>query len=1232
MHIGFSDFLSPGKLILHPATFNSIVCVFFFFFTQAFQGCHISKSAITDPLLIVASQYSSLGNHFLPATTDTMADVQASSADSAPTPSTSHRGSHRRGRAGRGRGRGSHNRGSDHGRGGHMPPPSGVATPPPPPTTTTEAGVASVPAEQRHRPHSGTRGSSSRGTRDRRGGQRGGRGGRATQDTQIAPRRTFGGRLTSTAAQDAPSLSGDAPEFVPGQEVPQQQQQVSKKSGKAKETSQPRPKRASKSEAPDLTTRIHEDIDNSQYECVICSSEVLRTSRVWACTLCWTVTHHHCTKKWYNSQMKDGKQPQGSEPTWRCPGCNSTLTEDTGSYHCWCGKEINPRSTPGLPPHSCGQTCSKPRGTCPHPCGLQCHAGPCPPCTLMGPIQSCYCGKHTSQKRCIDTDYTNGFSCNEVCADLLPCGEHACPQKCHPGLCGACEVLVFSTCYCGREHKEIPCEQRDDILESYNYGQLQAKSDDPNILPGSWFEGSFTCKVPCARKFDCGVHECKKECHPVDEEAAHCPLSPDVVTHCPCGKTPLGDIMNEPRISCSDEIAHCTKKCGKILPCGHQCQDICHTGACQPCFQKVDITCRCSRTTVQSTCHGVPPSEVMKPECKRVCRALLNCGRHQCYSHCCAGEKRAAKRQANKRRLAGTEDVEDEHICTRTCGRLLKCGKHFCQQLCHKGACPSCLEAVFDEITCSCGRTTLYPPQPCGSRIPQCRFPCTRARACGHPQVEHQCHPDDVECPKCPFLVEKTCICGKEVLRNQPCWFAEARCGRPCGKRLKCGTHFCKLLCHQGECEDAAVPGSHCSQPCGKQREFCGHEDLDQCHVPFSCKEEKPCQSETFITCECQRRKQKVKCLSTRLDPRGPSREPLKCDDECLRQKRNRQLAEALNIDPDHTDDHIPYQDVTLKLFRDNTEWAQTQEREFRVFAESNARNMRFRPMKPHQRQFLHVLAEDYGMDSESQDPEPHRHVSIFKGPRFVSAPRKTLMQCLRLKTNVSASRAAGPSTAANKTSPLPYNAILLSRPRFGLTAQELDPVLSADLSAVTSSTNNLLTFTTEFLPSDEVLIKTITKTTIASIASGTVTPLQVEALLTTLKPKIAKAVATNGFAAGVTLCAAEPTSNIIVRREGIDGGSGGSGGWSTVASRAAARPKTWAPAPAVATKPTGFLALRKLGAKKPEQKLEQKLEQKPEEKEEEAMEEEEEREGGETTDVQEGPSKVGNDHADDSQ
>lgn len=156
---------------------------------------------------------------------------------------------------------------------------------------------------------------------------------------------------------------------------------------------------------------------------------------------------------------------------------------------------------------------------------------------------------------------------------------------------------------------------------------------------------------------------------------------------------------------------------------------------------------------------------------------------------------------------------------------------------------------------------------------------------------------------------------------------------------------------------------------------------------------------------------------------------------------------------------------------------------------------MRFKPMKGYQRQFLHVLAEDFGLDSESQDPEPHRHVSIFKGPRFVGAPKKTLMQCLRILRKAAPARAAAPAPAANKHTQQPYNALLLSQLKFGLTLEELDSAVAADCAAaIPPEHRNSVTFTTSFLPTDEVLIKTTTRTTIASVASGALTPAQLGA------------------------------------------------------------------------------------------------------------------------------------------
>lgn len=1001
-------------------------------------------------------------------------------------------------------------------------------------------GVASVAGTE----------SSARGTGSQSGRGRGrGRANRTTHGAapRMANGRRFGGQLSqisnasSESLQVPSSLQGDAPVFQPGQG------QISLPARPPRQHAQSRKRRASKSMAPDLPTRIHEDINNLQYECAICTNELQRNSLVWSCKTCWSVFHFSCIKKWSASALSERQeQPQNGEetpkPQWRCPGCNLPQEHVPKTATCWCGKEAGQRSIPGLPPFSCGQTCSREHvipKKCPHPCQEICHAGPCPPCPNMGPTQMCFCGRESNTRRCVDTNYESGWSCGAVCDELMPCGEHYCTRPCHEGLCGACEETVEARCYCGKVTKGLPCCERGDEITSTIEGPE----------PKTW-TGSFNCEQMCERTFDCLQHVCENICHPQEGPVPHCPRSPDVVTNCPCGKTPLTELSDKPRQNCEDPIPNCTQACLKSLSCGHHCQQLCHTGECLPCMKTVSITCRCGRTTSPTICHQGTEEP---PQCMRVCRALLNCGRHQCDERCCSGERKASERLANKRKyqrsnvdLARTfnDGIEAEHICTQTCGRILKCGNHECQELCHRGPCGSCREAIFDDISCNCGRTVLQSPLPCGTKPPPCRYDCERPKTCGHPQVSHNCHLDDEACPKCPFLTTKFCMCGKHQMKNQPCWLTEVRCGEVCGTKLKsCGVHTCRKGCHRsGDCEDAH---GHCQQECGKEKS-CGHPDSAPCHAPLPCKEDRQCQHKIFITCSCQRIKKEGSCHATK-HTRGNLDRTLDCDDECARLERNRRLALALNIDPDaHKDDHIPYSAGTLNMFLGNAQWAQAQEKEFRLLAaDPEQKRLRFKPMPSNQRAFLHSLAEDFGFDSESMDPEPHRHVALFKTPRFVMAPMKTLAECARIRhrqglaITVAATEAQKKAKASNIVSD-PYNGYLLTRVSFGLTLEELRSAIRPVLAS-----HPQVELDISFLPSEDVVLKA------SSARSGTSTPQaehELESLLATIKIPLARQINAHNYGS-LQLCRVDSSLNVI-RRESD---SAANGGWSQVAAKAAA-------------------------------------------------------------------------------
>ncbi|KAG9774221.1 hypothetical protein KCU88_g5539, partial [Aureobasidium melanogenum] len=207
--------------------------------------------------------------------------------------------------------------------------------------------------------------------------------------------------------------------------------------------------------------------------------------------------------------------------------------------------------------------------------------------------------------------------------------------------------------------------------------------------------------------------------------------------------------------------------------------------------------------------------------------------------------------------------------------------------------------------------------------------------------------------------------------------------------------------------------------------------------------------------------------------------------------------------------------------------------------------------MKSRQRAFIHSIAEDFGFDSESLDPEPHRHVVLFKTPKFVSAPMKTLAQAARIKRGQLNVAAPIHSTAEKKADEVKheYNGFLLLKPRFALTEDELRPVIKKSAP----DTN----FDIFFLPQDEG---------VALIPSMTWdTPEQLVTRLTSLQPTIIGAVTKDNLAGSVVLCHCdtEGPEPKVLRQQGKPV-TNEINGWSQVAARRAA------PAQAPQVKPVG--------------------------------------------------------------
>lgn len=213
-----------------------------------------------------------------------------------------------------------------------------------------------------------------------------------------------------------------------------------------------------------------------------------------------------------------------SDPAYKCTwaiqvnNCHPQLVNWRDNHlvtpRCFCGAVVDPKPGRLAMPHSCGMSCQRSRASCDHPCPLECHPGPCPPCATLT-VTPCHCNKTTLSLRCNRMTAVGDapLSCGAICNKPLQCGTHKCQQICHPGECQPCGEVSRYQCYCGRNSRVLACGE----------GKLQHCADGRN----EW-DGRFACDEICNRwdprfcrldpaeashrDFDCGKHACKEVC------------------------------------------------------------------------------------------------------------------------------------------------------------------------------------------------------------------------------------------------------------------------------------------------------------------------------------------------------------------------------------------------------------------------------------------------------------------------------------------------------------------------------------------------------------------------------------------------------------------------------------------------------------------------------------------------------------------------------------------------
>ncbi|KAJ3207137.1 FKBP12-associated protein [Clydaea vesicula] len=232
----------------------------------------------------------------------------------------------------------------------------------------------------------------------------------------------------------------------------------------------------------------------------------------------------------------------------------------------------------------------------------------------------------------------------------------------------------------------------------------------------------------------------------------------------------------------------------------------------------------------------------------------------------------------------------------------------------HPGKCHDCLDGVsFEELSCNCGKTKMYPPIPCNLE-------------------------DDEPCPPCMIFTERKCACEKKEMKNIPCSSLRSpSCGLMCEKLIEGCGHNCKRFCHVGECVDAV---HSCQERCRRTRAICGHRCKYFCHGTSFCTEEKPCLAVVTSTCACGRRKVEQKCGADK-ENLGISKVELPCDEGCAVMERNKRLAEAFDKveDDEIVSSELDYSESLAKFAHTKPEECKNVEEKLATFVAAVATN-----------------------------------------------------------------------------------------------------------------------------------------------------------------------------------------------------------------------------------------------------------------------------------------------------
>lgn len=239
----------------------------------------------------------------------------------------------------------------------------------------------------------------------------------------------------------------------------------------------------------------------------------------------------------------------------------------------------------------------------------------CPPCPEI--VWRPCLGEHIGAERMMVCSNNAKFSCNNLCGNLLACGNHYCTKTCHA------------------------LKDRNELGESCEDCDLLCQKDREPKCP----------------------HSCPRPCHP-----GECPDCKVLIKRsCHCGSmVHVFECLYYNSMSDKEQIAvrSCSGPCHRKLPyCSHLCPEICHPGQCpapEKCSKKVTVRCGCQTLKKEWVCQDVQAAYWgAGTDPKVVPKTQYGLGLLSCDSNC-KGKVKVADAELHQRKPTVVQNKEPE--------------------------------------------------------------------------------------------------------------------------------------------------------------------------------------------------------------------------------------------------------------------------------------------------------------------------------------------------------------------------------------------------------------------------------------------------------------------------------------------------------------------------------------------------------------------------------------------